>query len=285
MTSKELPGHIAALLERSNRDAQGRPADSAGITWDGRDLSGEGNPLHTFDGDTGRTAEPVAQARSALVDGAATEEEFVQALAGQRLFVPVIATGSADAESGDKEADISLVTLTAPDGRSTMPVFTCVDALTQWHKDARPVAAETERVMLAALAEGASLVVVDPGWDFTYVVRRPAIEALAQAQPWTPSYVDEELASALSEVPPQCPGVEQLRIQPHPGIISWTASGTQVMGGGHGPELTISVVVAPGLDPVDQRLALAAVHAAVSDLEILRRRADSLHIELAHTAT
>ena len=53
MSGKELPGHIVALLQRQNRDGEGRAADSAGITWQGRDLSGEGNPLHTFDGDDG----------------------------------------------------------------------------------------------------------------------------------------------------------------------------------------------------------------------------------------
>lgn len=286
MSSKELPAHIANLLARQQRSADGAPADSAGIPWSGRDLSGEGNPLHTFDGDDGHTTAAVAAARERFITGEAAEAEFVNSLIGQRLFVPVLATGTGDAEHGDKEADISLVSLTAPDGRRAMPAFSSVEALTAWHQQARPVAAEAERIMLAALAEDAELVVLDPGGPqqptpLTYVIRRPAVEALAQARQWTPSYLDAEVAQALSEVPDHCPGAAQLLLKPHAGIIAETASGTRVLGGGHGPELSISVVVEEGTDAVGRRLALAAVEAAVADIELLRRRADSLHIDLA----
>lgn len=289
MSSKELPAHIANLLARQNRFVDGGPADSAGIPWEGRDLSGGGNPLHTFDGDDGRTPAAVAEARDLFIAAEIGEAEFVNALAGQRLFAPVIAAGSGDADHGDKEADISLVSLTAPDGRRAMPVFTSVDALTGWHAEARPVAAESERIMLAALAEEAALVVLDPkGAEtaplLTYVIRRPAVEALAQGQPWTPSYLDGELAAALTEVPAQCPGVAQLQLRPHPGIITESSSGQRLLGGGHGPELTLSVVVEEETDAVGRRLALAAVEAAAAEVEMLRRRADSLHIELADPA-
>ena len=279
MSSNQLPAHIANLLERQNG------TDSAGTPWQGRDLSGAGNPLHTFDGDDGRTPAAVASARQRLIVGEAGEAAFVAALAGQRLFVPVIATGTGDAEHGDREADISLVSLSAPDGRRAMPAFTSVEALTGWHSQARPVAAEAERVMLAALAEDAELVVLDPAAaqapaELTYVIRRPAVEALAQGQPWTPSYLDSELAEALGGIPAQCRGVAQLVLKPHSGIITQAASGARVLGGGHGPELSLGVVVEPDADAVGQRLALAAVEAACSEIEVLRHRADSLHIEL-----
>ena len=286
MSSKQLPAHIANLLARQQRTVEGAPADSAGIAWEGRDLSGDRNPLHTFDGDDGRTPAAVAAARAQFVAADISEAEFVNALAGQRLFAPVIATGEVGAEHGDKEADISLVSLTAPDGRRAMPVFSSVEALTSWQPEARPVAAEAERIMLAALAEEAELVVLDPGsahtpTPLTYVIRRPALEALAQARTWTPSYLDPELAEALAEVPEQCPGVAQLQMEPHPGIITEAEGGQRVLGGGHGPELSLSVVVEPGTDAVGRRLALAAVQAAVSEVALLRRRADSLHIQLA----
>lgn len=283
--SKQLPAHIASLLARQP-SAGSAPADSAGIPWAGRDLSGEGNPLHSFDGDDGLTPPAVAAAREGFIAGEIEEAEFVNALLGQRLFVPVLATGTGDAEHGDKEADISLVSLTAPDGRRAMPAFSSVEGLTAWHTEARPVAAEAERIMLAALAEEAELVVLDPGGarlrsPLTYVIRRPAVEALAKAQHWTPSYADPELAAALADVPDQCPGVAQLLLKPHRGIVTEAGGGTRILGGGHGPELSLSVVVEPDTDAVGQRLAVAAVETAVAELELLRRRADSLHIELA----
>lgn len=283
---KHLPAHISALLERQQRSAEGDPADSAGISWSGRDLSGEGNPLHTFDGDDGLITPALREERRRLLAGETDEPGFVNALAGERVFAPVIATGQGDAEHGDKEADISLVSLTASDGRTAMPVFTSVDALTAWHPEARPVAAEAERVMLAALAEGAQLVVLDPssagdGQDplaLTFVIRRPAVEALAQGGVWTPSYQDQELVGALADLPEMCPGVAGLRLGPSRGIMSVAADGRAVAGGGVGPELSIGVVVEPGTDEVGTRLALAAVQAGIEDIDLLRERADSVQV-------
>jgi hypothetical protein len=279
---KDLPAHIAALLDRQQRSTEGQPADSAGIPWSGRDLTGAGNPLHTFDGDDGRITPVLGEARRRLLAGESDEPGFVNALAGQRLFAPVIATGHGDARHGDKEADISLVTLAAADGRSAMPAFTSVEALTAWHPEARPVAAEAERVMLAALAEGAQLVVLDPGSSenagVTFVVRRPAVEALARGESWIPSYQDQELAQALADLPETCPGVAGLRLSPGRGILSAAANGSTVLGGGVGPELSLGVVVEPGTDEVGVRLALAAVQAAVEDIDLLRERADSVQV-------
>ncbi|GAB3188195.1 SseB family protein [Nesterenkonia suensis] len=286
-SGRALPAHIANLLARQSSTADGRAGDSAGIPWDGRDLSGDGNPLHTFDGDDGRITRQVAAARDGLLDGALDEAGFVNALRGERLFVPVIATvadqGQAHdgAPAGDKEADIALVSITSASGRSTMPAFTSVEALTAWHPEARPVAAEAERVMLAALGESAELVVVDPGAELTFVLRRPAVVALAQGAPWTPSYQCPQVASALEGIVGQCLGVTRLVMAPGKGVGTVTASGDPVSGGGSGPELSIGVVLEPGLDAVDARLALASVQASLEHLEVLAERADSVEVVLA----
>ena len=291
---KDLPGHIAALLQRAPRDAQGRAVDSAGVPWEDRDLSAEGNPLHTFDGDDGHASPAVREARDRLLAGESDEAGFVNALAGQRLFVPVLAElaeeaepvagdagpGDAGAPVGDKQADITLISVTSRDGRQTMPVFTSVETLTAWHQDARPVAAETERIMLAALAEGAELAVLDPGAEFTFVLRRPAVAALAQAKAWVPSYQDPELAEALGSILDQCPGVAQLQVQPGDGVGTLTATGQSVPGGGSGPELSIGVVLVRGADDVDARLALASVQTSLAEVDLLRERADSVQVKL-----
>ncbi|WP_261623161.1 SseB family protein [Nesterenkonia marinintestina] len=289
--ARELPGHIAALLARSNTDERGRPADSAGVPWSGRDLSGDGNPLHTFDGDDGRIAPAVDRARQRLLAGELSEARFVAALRGQRLFVPVMATLADEGErpdgadsvpgsGGDKQADIALVSITSASGRRTMPVFTGVEALTEWHRQARPVAAESGRIMLAALGEGADLAVLDPGSRLSFVLRRPAMTALAQGSPWTPSYEDREVASALEEVVDQSPGVRRLIVRPGRGVGTTTSDGVAVAGGGSGPELMIAVVPEPGLDETDRKIAAASVRTCVAELELLRRRADSVEIVL-----
>jgi hypothetical protein len=126
----------------------------------------------------------------------------VASLASARVFVPVVAQLAEEAEGAhgvhaDKQADMALVTLKAPDGRLAMPVFTSAEALAAWHPEARPVAVYAARAALSAVAEGAELLVVDPGSEVTFVVRRPGVWALAQQQQWLPAYLDTELAAVL----------------------------------------------------------------------------------------
>ena len=71
--SKSLPAHIQqALLAGA-----GGASDTAGQSWEGRDLSGEGNPLHQFDGDDGLPNEALQEALDALKAGYGPEDDVV----------------------------------------------------------------------------------------------------------------------------------------------------------------------------------------------------------------
>ncbi|GAA1117888.1 SseB family protein [Citricoccus alkalitolerans] len=298
-----LPGHIQAAiqrnLERQHRDDAGRPADSAGLAWEGRDLSGEGidgsaNPLHAFDTDDG-TADPAwGPVLDRLAAGEAGEPSVVDVLSRMRVFAAVLPTvaetardqdGHADHEHGDKESDISLVTLKAPDGRTALPVFTNVPALTAWHPQARPVATWMPRACLSAVDEGAELVVVDPAAECTFVVRRPAVWALAQQQDWTPSYADEVLAGELSSIVDLVPGLESIGLAPGSGVASRTASGAVLPGGGSGPELRLVAypdpVLAAARDEAGLRLLAATLQQVLGEVPSLAEKADSVEITVS----
>lgn len=271
MAERALPGHIAAALAGA-----GGPADSAGQSWAGRDLSGDGNPLHNFDADDGSADAGYLAALAALEDGTGTEAQVVATLATARVFVPIVASLAEEAESdaglvADKEADMALVTLTAPDGRKALPVFTSVPALQNWHPKARPVAVYAARAALSAVSEEAQLLVVDPGADITFVVRRPAMWALAQQRDWIPSYADQDVARAVSaavEVEPAVTGVELVQ---GPATATRSARGTVIAGGGAGPELRMVLHLAPGLD--------AQAVQSIAGLLQQRLAADSLFVE------
>ncbi|MGN6405430.1 SseB family protein [Sinomonas sp.] len=256
--SRHLPGHIAAALARA-----GEAADSAGQPWAGRDLAGDGNPLHRFDADDGAPDARVESALAALASGG-TEEAVHEALASARVFVPVVASL---AEGGigpqgfaeDKEADMALVTLSAPDGRKALPVFTSVERLEAWHREARPVAVFAARAALSAVSDGAELLVLDPGAETTFVLRRPGVWALAQQRPWTPSYRDETLVPVVAEAIEGVSAVRSARLEPGRGVVSRDAGGRILNGGGPGPELRIVLELAPGL-PAE------AVHGIVAEL-------------------
>ncbi|WP_336853169.1 SseB family protein [Sinomonas albida] len=284
---RHLPGHIAAALARA-----GERSDSAGQPWAGRDLSGEGNSLHQFDADDGAADPGVEAAIAALASGeaggecgAGTEEAVFASLATARVFVPVVASlaeGAIGAHgfAEDKEADMALVTLTAPDGRKALPVFTSVARLEAWHAEARPVAVFAPRAALSAVSEGAELLVIDPGADVTFVLRRPAVWALAQQRPWTPSYRDASLAEVVSEAIEDLEPVRAARLEPGKGVATRDRAGRVVPGGGPGPELRIVLELAPGLPADALREMVTELNGRLAGSERFAEAVDSIEISL-----
>ena len=280
MAKRELPGHIAAALAGS-----GGATDSAGQPWAGRSLEGEGNPLHQFDKDDGQPDAGYTAALAALVAGTGSETAVVASLATARVYVAIIATLGEEAETehglaADKEADLALVTLTAPDGRKALPVFSSVDSLARWHPQARPVAVYAPRAALSAVSEEAQLLVIDPGAEMTFVVRRPAMWALAQQRDWVPSYADDSLAGIVSAAAAQQPSVRQVLLSAASGVASRTADGTLVSGGGPGPELRITLQLAPGLDADGVQSIAAALQRSLAAQPEFVERVDSLELKI-----
>ncbi|MFQ4148431.1 SseB family protein [Arthrobacter sp. LAPM80] len=286
MPKKALPGHIAAALAGA-----GGPTDSAGQPWTGRHLPGD-EKYHNFDTDDGAMDAGYAAALAGLASGAGTEAQVVAALATARVFIPIVAqlaqqTVGENGLVSDKESDMALVTLQGPDGRRALPAFSHAEALTRWHPEARPVAVYAARAALSAVAEEAQLMVVDPGSRRPFVVRRPAMWALAQQQDWVPSYADPAVEKVL------CESVASLG---HPAVLDISASAGQgiqsqwdtieepqgrlVMGGGTGPELCVTITLLPGLDQSGVNGALASLQEYWAGADAFAQAVDSVQIRL-----
>ncbi len=277
---RPLPGHIAAALAGA-----GGAADSAGQPWAGRNLDGGNAAIHNFDADDGSADAGYLKAVADLAAGTGNEAAVVASLSSARVFVPIIAQLAEEGEGAaglhsDKQADMALVTLKAPDGRTAMPVFTSTAALEAWHPQARPVAVYAARAALSAVAESAELLVLDPGSDITFVVRRPAVWALAQQRPWTPSYDDPELAGLLGSSVAGLPAVRRVEIQPGGGVASVAADGSRLAGGGAGPELRILLYLEDGLDAAGVQAVVAGLHAGWARSELFAERVDSIEVKL-----
>ena len=278
--SRPLPGHIAAALAGA-----GGAADSAGQPWSGRSLAGEDARIHNFEDDDGTADSGYLAAVSALTAGTGDEDDVVQALAHARVFVPIVAQlgkegqGAAGLQA-DKQADMALVTLKAPDGRTALPVFSSAESLHAWHQEARPVAVYAARAALSAAAEGAELMVIDPGSDVTIVVRRPAVWALAQQLPWSPSYADADVADAVAATASDVPQIRRIEIHRGGGVGTMTAGGLQLKGGGAGPELRIVLYLVDGLDAAGVQSVVAGMNNAWARNELLAERVDSIEVKL-----
>ncbi|MFJ6456727.1 SseB family protein [Paenarthrobacter sp. NPDC091669] len=282
--SRHLPGHIAAALAGA-----GGATDSAGQPWAGRSLSGDDARIHNFEDDDGTADAGYVTAMAALINGTGTEADVVASLATARVFVPVVAqlaeeAAGLDGLHADKQADMALVTLKAPDGRKAMPVFTSAAALETWHGEARPVAVYAARAALSAVSEGAQLLVLDPGSDFTFVVRRPAVWALAQQRDWTPSYLDDQLESALASTVSAFRTVRRLETQPGAGVASMTADGRTVSGGGSGPELRVVLFLEDGLDAVAVQTLVTQLNEAWARMDSFAEGVDSIEVKLQRAA-
>jgi len=281
---RDLPGHIAAALAGA-----GGATDSAGQPWAGRSLTGDDAKIHNFEDDDGTADAGYLAAIAALIDGTGGEAEVVASLATARVFVPVVAQLAEEAEGvdglhADKQADMALVTLKAPDGRTAMPVFTSAAALEAWHPQARPVAVYAARAALSAVSEGAQLLVLDPGSQFAFVVRRPAMWALAQQKDWTPSYLDDQLETALVSTISAFTAVRRLETHPGGGVASLTADGRQVLGGGPGPELRVVLFLEDGLDAGAVQALVARLNDAWARMDSFAEGVDSMEVKLQRAA-
>ncbi|HSU45598.1 MAG TPA: SseB family protein [Arthrobacter sp.] len=278
--ARQLPGHIAAALAGA-----GGATDSAGQPWAGRSLAGDDGKIHNFEDDDGTADAGYVAAVGALRRGNGDEAEVVAALATARVFIPIVAQLAEEVETdhglhADKQADMALVTLKAADGRTALPAFTSAAALAAWHPEARPVAVYAARAALSAVAEGAELLVLDPGADVTFVVRRPGVWALAKQHGWTPSYNDPELAGEMARAASGFAAIRRIELLPGRGVAARAADGAVVPGGGAGPELQVVLYLEDGLDAAGVQELVAGLQAEWTRNVLFGERVDSLEIKL-----
>jgi len=173
--------------------------DSAGVPWAGRSFQ-ENN----YKDDNGE-ADP--RLNLALRDFAGNPEnmgEVLDAFGQARVLIPLIANlgeegASAAGLKTDKSAELSIVTVMAPDGQVALPVFSSVTKMNLWNPQARPVPNNGRAVALAAASEGTTRVVLDAGSDSELVFRRPQLAAIAQGLQWEPPHTNRTVNDLVAE--------------------------------------------------------------------------------------
>ncbi|QRZ61066.1 SseB family protein [Rothia sp. ZJ932] len=277
---RQLPAHIAAQLASA-----GRETDTGGQPWAGRNLGEGTSHTHQFPDDSGAADARLQLVLEAFADGRAGEAEVVAALRDTRVFAAVVAqlTQAHVTDEGlvsDKESDMALVSIQAPDGRKALPLFTSTEGLTSWHEQARPVAADIRKTALSAVDDGNQLLVINPGDDVTFVVRRPALWALAKDESWVPSYCDPEISRELTALAQGIGSIVQVRVSRGEGSNTAHRSGKVLDGGGSGPELKITLVLAPGLDREGLNTVVGAYQQKLATSQVISDKVDSVQMAL-----
>ena len=244
-------------------------ADSAGVPWEGRHFEES-----TWDDDDGAAPERLVEALRRFRAGELAQADVVEAVRESRLLVPLIAELGESAENAhghlvDKSQELSIVTVAGPDGRTVLPVFTSADAMLRWNPTARPVPASAERVAIAAASEATDLVVIDPTAETEFVLRRPALWAIAQSLPWAPSFFDDEVLDAFVAIARTEPQVTAIALAPgDPGATL------------AGPELIVRLTLAAGLDRDRLSEVTARLRTLWSADALIASRVDSLGLKL-----
>lgn len=248
-------------------------ADSAGVPWEGRHFE----PTAYAD-DDGSAPPEVEAAIARLRSGAGSPAEVLRALAGTRLLVPLLARlgeagTNADGLTVDKSADLAVVTVAAPDGRTALPAFTSVEAMRSWNPSARPVPTPAERVALAAAGEGEDLLILDPGSPTEFALRRTAMEALVRGLPWQPAAEDPAIRAAFEQ------GVEGETAVRSLDVLEGDPASRLL-----GPEVVLRLALAPGLDAAALEGLLGRLRERWSSSEVVAARVDSLALKLVTAA-
>ena len=246
------------------------PADSAGQPWAGREFRS-----NLSADDDGSAPEHLLEALRQFRAREIGEEGVIDAIRDSRLLVPLVAElGEFGTTAGgltiDKSQELSIITVAGPDGRNVLPVFTSAAAMAAWNAQARPVPSDATRVALAAAQENTDLVVLDPTASTEFVIRRPALWAIAQSQPWTPSYASRQVADAFAD-----------SIATELSVLSVALGAGDPDARLHGPELIVRLELVDGLTQAELDATLARLAARWAADDVIATGVDSLKVQLA----
>lgn len=237
--------------------------DSAGTPWEGREFS-----QNNWSQDDGSTPQVLAQALSGELD----KSKFFEALLQSRLLIPLLAelgesAIGAHGQTVDKSADLAIVAVSTPDGKTAIPAFSSVAEMAAWNSNARPVPVEAPKLAIAAVGEGHDRVVVDPAGR-AIGIRRPALAALAQGLEWVSPHLSDAVIAMVNRAASRHPKIKSVQV--------FDADPTaQLMK----PELGIEVALEPGLAPQELKEVLALFGTDLQTQEFLKQ-VDSVTFKL-----
>lgn len=250
-------------------DPECNSADSAGVPWAGREF--RTNP-HA--GDDGSADPALAAALGAFGRGEVDAAAVVDAYRSARVLIPLVAEAGDEgvAPSGltvDKTQELSIVTVAAPDGRTVLPVFTSVHTMAVWDAGARPIPVGADRTAAAAVQDDTDLIVIDPGSDSEFVIRRPAVWAIAQNQQWEPAATSPEVFAGL-----------QQSIGGELAVVDLAVEAGDPSARLRGPELTVRLRLIDGLDKSELDAVLARLARRWAADDRIAVLVDSLSVKL-----
>ena len=246
-----------------------RFTDSAGTPWEGRSFDS-----NSFADDDGSAPPELIEAIAAFRAGEVGAEAVIDQIRVSRLLVPLLANIGeseigAHGQNVDKSAELSIVTVKSPDDQDSLVVFSSVEAMGRWNKASRPVPTDAIRIALAAASQMSTRVVLDPGSDTEFVVRRPSIAKIAQSLPWLPPERNDAVLKVLQD-----------SIAGETLVLKIEASTADPQSRLLGSELQVSIQLEPKAEPAVVRELIDRISSNWSESEEFALAVDSVAIKL-----
>ena len=238
------------------------------MPWEGRSFS-----ENSFGEDSGAELPEITEAIESFIANKSELSELLASFEGTRVLIPLVAKAE-ETKMGhhgqlvDTSSDMHIVALNGPDGLPSLPIFSSVENLQTWNPESRPVPVQFEKALLAAAAEGQTRVVVNPGSENWFAIKRPAIEALAQSKHWQPPETNPEVKQLVSAAIQELPivGYRFIAGDPQSKLVA--------------EELIIVLKLEPGMDR-EQTQSLVAQFISNLDNQRFNFLVDSLKISLS----
>lgn len=243
--------------------------DSAGLPWQGRTFKET-----PYKNDSGQIFPELEKSLQNLQQNKGKEADVIAALANTRVLIPLL-TDLGEDKNFNKKSELSLVTVAAADGRNAIPIFSDIKNVPFWSKKARPIPIEITKVALAAVKENTDLLVLDPATPHAFVVRRPAVWALAQQKIWTPSYENMFVQQKIKQLAAQEKTVISTDIKAGKGITT-----NSLGGGGIGPELQVKLVMVKGLTKTELQTIVQKIQNYWLEDNTISTNVDSFQIQV-----
>jgi len=100
----------------------------------------------------------------------------------------------------DENVEMMQALFSSNDGKVAMPVFTSLDELTKWNKEARPIPLVAHDFAQQAIDQELDALILDIASDHRFVIQGYMLRCLAKNQDWSYPHQDSEVRKTIENI-------------------------------------------------------------------------------------
>ena len=133
------------------------------------------------------------------------EKSVFNRLVNSRLIGAIVA-------KKDENVEMMQALFSSNDGRVAMPVFTSLDELTKWNKEARPLPLIANDFAQQTIDQELDAIIVDIASDHRFVIKGYMLNCLAKNQDWNYPHQDLEVIETIRRICQRLENVSKIEI-------------------------------------------------------------------------